>query len=146
EMLARADRHGSLSLVAAMAPGLPFTDAVFDVVVANLVLSHLPDLRRGLQDVLRIMHKDARLGCTAWAAPLPTGPGNEGPEADEIVASVRQQCGLEVPPPEHAAVPFEDQLQDRDQLMAVLAQAGLIDLSVELYRYLRTSTVDEFLS
>src|SRR5204862_3500304 len=102
EMLARADRHGSLSLVAAMAPGLPFTDAVFDVVVANLVLSHLPDLRRGLQDVLRIMHKDARLGCTAWAAPLPTGPGNEGPAADEIVASVRQQCGLEVPPPEHA--------------------------------------------
>jgi arsenite methyltransferase len=63
ELVTPADR---LALVAAQAPGLPFADAVFDAVTANLVISHLPDLHAGLRDIARVLRPGGRLGCTAW--------------------------------------------------------------------------------
>jgi SAM-dependent methyltransferase len=146
EMLARGDPTRSVTAVAGVAPGLPFADAVFDVVVANLVLSHFPDLHAGLEEVVRVMHQGSRLGCTAWASPVRAAPGNEWPEADEIVAAAKRQCGLDLPPPTEEAVPFEDQLRDRDQLVGVLADARVVDLTAELHRYQHSFAVAEFLS
>lgn len=146
KMLERVQLTNSLVVVAAMAPGLPFAGAVFDVVVANLVLSHFPDLGEGLADVARVMRRGARLSCTAWASPVPGGPGHDGPEADAIVAAAKDQCRLDVPPPREVPVPFEDELRDRDRLLEVLGQAPLADLTVDLRRYRRSFTVEDFLS
>jgi ubiquinone/menaquinone biosynthesis C-methylase UbiE len=49
-MLGRIAPTSGFVTLAGMAPGLPFPDAVFDRVVANLVISHLPDLSAGLRD------------------------------------------------------------------------------------------------
>ena len=74
--IARDDR-GALA-VAGMAPGLPFPERCFDVVVANLVLSHLPDLAAGLADLARVLRRGGRLGATAWG-PTPTAPKSREP-------------------------------------------------------------------
>jgi SAM-dependent methyltransferase len=145
-MLERIGPMSCFVAVAGMAPGLPFPDAVFDVVAANLVLSHLPDLKTGLSDAVRVMKNHGRLGCTAWAPPVPGGPDNDLPEADSIVASVRQRQGFEVSPPAVDAVPFEEYLRRKEPLLAALSEAGLGDLSASSRRYRRVFPVDEFLS
>jgi ubiquinone/menaquinone biosynthesis C-methylase UbiE len=45
EMLKIARGRRQIVITAAMVPGLPFEDASFDAVVANLVISHLRNLR-----------------------------------------------------------------------------------------------------
>jgi ubiquinone/menaquinone biosynthesis C-methylase UbiE len=72
--LARARRR--IIAVAAMAPGLPFPDASFDAVVANLVISHLPDLDKGLADMVRVL----RPGGPPWRDRLSSRSGrSRGP-------------------------------------------------------------------
>jgi SAM-dependent methyltransferase len=144
-MLARVPLGPRLSVVAATAPGLPFHAQVFDAVVANLVLSHLPDHAEGLADMVRVLRRGGRLACTAWAPAVAAGPDNQQPEAHEIVASVRERCGLDWMPPQDA-VPWEDWFGRRDHLEAALVGAGLGETTVRLRTYRWHYSVDEFLS
>jgi SAM-dependent methyltransferase len=63
--LARA--RGVRALVAS-AQNLPFDDRVFDAVVANAMLYHLPDLDRGLEELARVLTDDGRLVATTFGA------------------------------------------------------------------------------
>jgi SAM-dependent methyltransferase len=63
--LARA--RGVRALVAS-AQDLPFEDRVFDAVVANAMLYHLPDLARGLRELARVLADDGRLVATTFGA------------------------------------------------------------------------------
>jgi ubiquinone/menaquinone biosynthesis C-methylase UbiE len=67
-MLVRARAHARLAPVAAVAPGLPFRDSMFDAVVANLVLSHFEDYERSLTDMVRVLRPGRALGLTAWGS------------------------------------------------------------------------------
>ena len=67
-MLHRARRHTAAPLAAARAPGLPFPARAFDVVVANLVVSHLERYETGLSDMVRILRPGGRLGVTTWGS------------------------------------------------------------------------------
>ena len=134
-----------LALVAGMAPGLPCRRNAGDVVVANLVLSHLPDLDGGLADVVGVIRPGGRMGCTAWAPPV-DDPDNAEAEADEIVESVFVQLGFSVPPPDVSAVPWEQQLKAKGALLGVLAGAGLTDLHADSHRYTRAFSVEELVS
>jgi SAM-dependent methyltransferase len=78
-MLAVARATGHVAATAAMAPGLPFRDGACDAVVANLVISHLPDRHRGLTDLVRVLRDDGRLACSAWAAPPRRRPTTSTP-------------------------------------------------------------------
>jgi SAM-dependent methyltransferase len=64
--LARA--RAPLAPVAGRAPGLPFPARAFDVVVANLVVSHFPRYDDALDDMVRTLRPGGRLGVTAWGA------------------------------------------------------------------------------
>ena len=140
--LARA-RRGVLS-AAAMAPGLPFPDASFNAVVANLVISHLPDLTHGLADMVRVLRRGGRLGVSAWG-PDPIPSRDQGSEADTIVASVREACGLPSEAPVKGA-PWEQQLRSRAQLCDALTRAGLRQTNAQLQTYQRTFSIDDYLS
>jgi ubiquinone/menaquinone biosynthesis C-methylase UbiE len=145
-MLGRVAPAKPLILVEGLAPGLPFRRGVFDAVVANLVVSHLPDLEKGVADAVRILVPHGRLGCTAWAPPVAAGPENDQPEADAIVASVRQRCGIDVPPPPVSAVPYQEYLKPKDRLPAVLEAAGVEDLTVRSRCYRQIIQVEDYLS
>jgi ubiquinone/menaquinone biosynthesis C-methylase UbiE len=132
--------------VAGKAPGLPFADGSFDAVVSNFALSHLRDLGAGLRDVLRVLAPNATFGCTAWAPPVPAGPDNELPAAEALVAEVRRQQGIEVPPPAIDPVPFEQGLQQRESLTTALADAGFGQVEIRSHRYQHTFAIEEYLS
>ena len=42
---------------------LPYPDASFDVVIANMMLYHVPDIARGLSEVRRVLRRDGRFFC-----------------------------------------------------------------------------------
>jgi ubiquinone/menaquinone biosynthesis C-methylase UbiE len=55
EMIRIARNHGLRCRVAGGVPGLPFADKVFDLAVANFVLSHLNSYKPALLDVVRVL-------------------------------------------------------------------------------------------
>ena len=67
-MLRLARAHATIPLAAAETPGLPFPARTFDVVVANLVVSHLERYEAGLGDMVRVLRPGGRLGATTWGS------------------------------------------------------------------------------
>ena len=45
---------------------IPFEDHTFDVVIANMMLYHVPDLSRGLREVRRVMKEDGVFYCATY--------------------------------------------------------------------------------
>ena len=45
---------------------IPFEDGAFDVVIANMMLYHVPDLFRGLREVRRVLKEDGRFYCATY--------------------------------------------------------------------------------
>jgi SAM-dependent methyltransferase len=66
-MVELAHARGVHALVAS-AQDLPFDDRVFDAVVANAMLYHLPDLDRGLEEIARVLTDDGRMVATTFGA------------------------------------------------------------------------------
>ncbi|MGH9290754.1 MAG: class I SAM-dependent methyltransferase [Acidimicrobiales bacterium] len=144
-MLAVARATGHVAATAAMAPGLPYRDGTFDAVIANLVISHLPDRHRGLTDLVRVLRKDGRLACSAWAAPAPAAPDNQRPAADRIVDQIRADLGIDPTPPVQAA-PWEEWLHDPDHLREALSDAGLAALTIQRHECHHAFSVPQFLA
>ena len=45
---------------------LPFDDQAFDIVIANMMLYHVPDLSRGLREVKRVLKDDGTFYCATF--------------------------------------------------------------------------------
>ena len=45
---------------------IPFENGAFDVVIANMMLYHVPDLDKGLSEVRRVMKADGRFYCATY--------------------------------------------------------------------------------
>jgi SAM-dependent methyltransferase len=142
-MLERAVAQG-LTAVAGVFPGLPFSDDVFDIVAANLVLSHLRDYHAGVVDAVRVLRMGGRFGCTAWAAAVEASSEHQGPNADEIVQSLLAAAGLDMTPPT-PPVPSEEPLRERANLESALLDAGLAGVSLASRTYRWTNSVDDYL-
>jgi ubiquinone/menaquinone biosynthesis C-methylase UbiE len=144
-MLTRARAAPGARIVAAKAPGLPFSPEVFDVVVANLVVSHLPDLNDGLADMARVLRHGGRLGGTAWALAEDQGEENQRAEADEVVDAVVRACRIDSKPPVRVA-PWEEQLREPGCIEASFRRAGLEQVTVRMRTYRWTFTIEDFLA
>jgi SAM-dependent methyltransferase len=144
DMLRLARSRRGIVTAASGLPDLPFPDATFNAVVANLVMSHVSDLVGGLTDMIRVLRPGGRLGFTAWA-PDPHHPDDQRAAADDIVASVREECRLPSRAPVQGA-PWEEQLRNRAELEGFLTRAGLLDIDVRAHTYRRAFAVDDFLS
>lgn len=45
---------------------IPYEDQAFDVVIANMMLYHVPDMEKGLTEVRRVLKKDGRFYCATY--------------------------------------------------------------------------------
>jgi SAM-dependent methyltransferase len=130
-----------LQRVAAAAPGLPFTDDAFDVVVANLVVGFFTDYAVALADLARVLRPGGRLGVTTWGR-LDRDP--EIDDADERAAFatwetvVADRIDLDkADAATEEALPWLRELGDFDFLAAALADANLhvVDVVGRAYRF-----------
>lgn len=64
---------------------IPFADASFDVVIANMMLYHVPDLNRGLAEVRRVLQDGGAFYCATY--------GEHG--ITEYLAGLLQDFGVE---------------------------------------------------
>lgn len=141
-MLQLARRRGP-HLVAGVAPGLPFPDGAFDVVVANLVLSHFRDTTAGAAELVRVLGAGGLLGVTAWPEDRDE-PESDGSEAGSIVEKALDDAGLALEMPSKAAA-GEAWLKDPGNLRTVLEGAGVKDVVFEERSYPRLLTPSDYL-
>jgi len=148
-MLQLARVHAPLAAVAARSPGLPFPGGSFDVVVANLVVSHFPRYDDALDDIVRVLRPGGRLGVTAW------GAGDDGPVDDadqrgltEIWKSTAARfvdidAATEVV---EAAIPGEAWFADPARLRAGLVGSRLRGIEVHCRVYRRALSLPDALA
>ena len=60
------DKRGNIEYRKADIQNLPFIDESFDVVIANSMLYHVPDIGRGLREVRRVLKKGGVFYCSTY--------------------------------------------------------------------------------
>jgi ubiquinone/menaquinone biosynthesis C-methylase UbiE len=138
-MLRLARDHIAVPLAAARVPGLPFPARTFDVVVANLVVSHVERYDAAFADMVRALRPGGRLAVTAWGT-LDDEPVDDGQQRQltGIWMSVAGRfvdidaAGEVI----EAAIPWEAWFGDPAHLRAALEGSGLrsVDLRSRTYR------------
>jgi ubiquinone/menaquinone biosynthesis C-methylase UbiE len=58
--------HRNVSFEQINIEAIPYEAESFDVVIANMMLYHVPDLHRGLEEVRRVLKKDGTFYCTTF--------------------------------------------------------------------------------
>jgi ubiquinone/menaquinone biosynthesis C-methylase UbiE len=148
-MLALARTSAALASVAAEAPGLPFADGVFDVALANLVLSHFTRYEISLTDMVRVLQPGGRLGVTAWGT-LDDAPVDDRHQREltRIWMSMAERfvdtdAAADVI---DAALPWEGWFGDPAHLRGALEGAGLRDVALHGRTYRTDVTQREMLA
>jgi len=139
EMLRVARRHGLARVVVGAVPGLPFSSASFDRVLASFVLSHVTDYQSASLDMVRVLRPGGKLGITAW-----TGAENEYRQfwqsmADSLIGKQALDAAARV------ALPWEEWFMDPTHLRETLEEAGLIRVEVIENHYSAPMKIAEFL-
>jgi SAM-dependent methyltransferase len=119
-------RERAVEASVANAEALPFADSQFDAVVANWVLHHLPDLDRGLAEIVRVLTERGRLVAATFSEDhlLEIYEWLDEPSVGELEFST--QNGADVLRPHFARVERRDAagtvvFPDRDSLHAYLS-------------------------
>lgn len=140
EMVRTARRNGIANVAAAVAPGLPFRDGAFDRVTSGFVLSHVPDYRAALADMVRVVERGGLVGATAWG-PLRT------PYRDTWDAIVERFVdAAAVRAANTRFIPWEEWLGDPEHLREALVGGGLADVRVDSVECPVHITIDAFLA
>jgi SAM-dependent methyltransferase len=117
--LARS-RHPDLEFRQADAENLPFPELVFDVVVANLLVPHLPRPDAAVTELVRVLELKGRLAVSMWDLP-----------ARSRLVGVMWEAIAEVgapPAPGIPAGPPAFRYSDEDELAGLLRLSGLDDV------------------
>jgi ubiquinone/menaquinone biosynthesis C-methylase UbiE len=138
-MLRVARAHAIVPLAAARTPGLPFPARTFDVIVANLVISHLERYETGLSDMVRVLRPGGRLGVTTWGS-LDDEPVDDGQQR-QLSGIWRSIAGRFVDMDAaadvvDAGIPWEAWFGDPAHVRGALEGSGLrhVDLHSRTYR------------
>lgn len=118
-MIALARARG-LDAVQADAEQLPFPASVFDAVIGNLLLPHLPRPEEAAVEMARVLAPGGRLVLSTWASP------SESRLMGVFVDAVRSAGA--VPPPNFPEGPDVFRFADDAEITALLNQAGLWDI------------------
>lgn len=77
-------KHDNLSYYTVDIQQIPFEDASFDVVIANMMLYHVPDLHQGLSEVRRVLKPGGKFYCATY--------GEHG--ISEYITNLLRDCGI----------------------------------------------------
>lgn len=94
---------------------LPFGDAIFDRVVANFALLHVPDPERASAEACRVLKRGGKFAFTIWA------PAAESPYAQIIDDAIETYGRTDVPLPQG---PPHHLYADREGFRQALERAG----------------------
>lgn len=128
--------------VAADAESLPIAEAVFDVVTASFVLSHLEDYRAGLAEALRVLKPGGAFVAASWAEK--TDPQTEawrGLLAEALPATATPVGALS-----SEVAPSEAFFEHEENVDAALTEAGFVHVEVRRFSMSGELTVEQFLS
>lgn len=135
-------RMPRLHAVAADAASLPIADAVFDVVTASFVLSHLPDYQAGLAEARRVLKPGGAFVAASWAEK--TDPQTEAWR--EILAAALPATATPVAALSAEVAPSEALFEREENVEEALTGAGFADVEVRRFSLSGELTVEEFLS
>jgi SAM-dependent methyltransferase len=139
-MLRAARGRGLTHVTVGAVPGLPFADGTFDRVIASFVLSHVPDRKAALADMVRVVRPGGRVGITAWGT-------NQNDYRELWDALCEARVGKQrMEDAMRAGIPWEDWLTDPVHVREALTAAGLRGVEVERREYDVHMTLAEFLS
>jgi ubiquinone/menaquinone biosynthesis C-methylase UbiE len=126
------------TLVIGEAPQLPFSDEMFDRILAGFVVAHFRDYKTCLRDMVRVLCPGGRMGATAWH--LAENPylsaWNEA--VDEFVDQERK-ARID------KDVPWEEWFSDPKNFESSLREAGLADVMIVRKEYPVAMSKDEYL-
>lgn len=138
-MLRRAESNGVSRVVAGTAPGLPFPDGGFHGVVANFVISHIPEYGAALVDMTRVLRSEGRLGISAWGARENEVEEAWGSVAELFVKKELLEEALQL------ALPAEAWFSNADNLQQILRDVGLAKTTVKSKEYKIKMALSHFL-
>ncbi len=101
---------------------LPFDDASFDVVASQFALMYFPDRVTSLSEMMRVLAPDGRLAVAVW------GPFELATGYVILTEIAERRCGQAAA--DVLTAPFA--LGDGDALTSLFAEAGVVDVSLEL--------------
>ncbi len=138
-MLRLARRKG-LVPVAGAVPESPFPDGMFDRVIANFVLSHVPCYRTALSDMMRVLCSGGLVGVTTWGSGQSDCRKRWQRIAELFVSKEELLCGV------RRSLSWEEWLSDPEHLENALREAGLECIEVHHAEYKPKMAVDDFLA
>jgi demethylmenaquinone methyltransferase/2-methoxy-6-polyprenyl-1,4-benzoquinol methylase len=128
--------------MAADAESLPLAAAVFDVVTASFVLSHLPDYRAGLAEARRVLKPGGAFVAASWAEKTdPQTAAWRGLLAEALPATETPVAALSA-----EVAPSEAFFEHEENVGAALTEAGFVNVEVRRFSMSGELTVEQFLS
>ncbi|MEX2272250.1 MAG: methyltransferase domain-containing protein [Vicinamibacterales bacterium] len=139
-MLGRAWLRGTVCVVAARAPDLPFRESCFDAVMANFVLSHMKDPAAALATMTQVLRCDGRLGVSSWGARASLA----STLWSDIVALFTSADDLK--PAFERVIPGDAWFSDAANVQRAMRDAGLAGIEVLHREYPVTISVADYLA
>jgi len=112
---------------------------MFDGVMANFVLSHVPSYQTALSDMVRVLQPGGTLGFTAWGSAQSEWRKLWQATAESFVAKEELRSRL------RQMLHWEEWFSDAGHLEHALRQAGLERIEVQHTEYKVNVPVDDFL-
>ncbi len=138
-MLRLARRKGLISVAGAV-PGSPFPDGMFDRVIANFVLSHVPCYRTALLDIMRVLRSSGLVGVTTWGSSQNDCRKRWQRIAEQFVSREELLFGV------RRFLPWEEWFSEPEHLENAFREAGLECIKVHHAEYKPKMAVDDFLA
>jgi ubiquinone/menaquinone biosynthesis C-methylase UbiE len=134
---------------AALAGALPVRADVFDAVVANLVLGHVPDFSAALSEMVRAARPGGRVGVTAVGVLGDAPPVRADDEATAAtiwaeLAHTRVDAAA-IDAAAREVLPWEAWFSDPSRLRAALEEAGLVRVELTGRAYRSRTSHEEWL-
>jgi ubiquinone/menaquinone biosynthesis C-methylase UbiE len=140
KMLQVAKMKGIHHVIGGKVPGIPFTDSVFDGVMANFVLSHFKDYESALSDMVRVIRGGGRMSVSVWRTSQTEFIEVWSEVAESFIDMERLQESLQ------KGLPWEEWFTDENNLVTALEKANLENIHVNHSEYRVSISVKDYLT